>query len=134
MESESSCRAPISDWTVTGMAEYIERDYAIREACRELCGCEPNECEFDKTCAIVERYKNWPAADVRENVIRTQADRIRAVSDEELARFIDDVLKYNIVAEPDSDICSECKECDCAPCWLDWLKSPVEEVDNGGDE
>lgn len=53
---------------MTGMAEYIDRDHAIREACREICGCEPSECEFDKPCAIVERYKKWPAANVRENV------------------------------------------------------------------
>ena len=60
----------------------------------------------------------------------TNADKLRAMTDEELARLFDDVLKYNVVAEPDADICCDCHKTDCTPCWLDWLKQEVD-VDNG---
>lgn len=59
----------------------------------------------------------------------TNADRIRAMSDEELAETYaggcpnGDRLKcgkYYLHGGRD-----------CFRCWLDWLKSPVEEVDNG---
>lgn len=48
----------------------------------------------------------------------TNADRIRAMTDEELAAFMADKL-----------LCPAPKECDCdcATCWLDWLKQPPKE-------
>lgn len=51
------------------MHEYIDRDYIIREACGEICGCEPSECGYDEPCEIVKRYNNWPSADVKEVVL-----------------------------------------------------------------
>lgn len=59
----------------------------------------------------------------------TNADRIRAMSDEELARlFADDNCGYCHI----HDFCFA-KGCqiDCENMWLDWLKAPVEEGDNG---
>ena len=54
------------------------------------------------------------------------ADRIRAMTDEELARWIATTADDNC---PDT---AHERYCDnrCGECWLDWLKSPVE-VDNG---
>ena len=61
----------------------------------------------------------------------TLGDKIRAMSDEELAEWIVEIAD-----------CDECEEmhgfrmCDVAPgkacedCWAGWLKAPVEEVDN----
>ena len=49
----------------------------------------------------------------------TNADRIRAMSDEELAVFFDE-----------RPLCPEPKEhcpCNCAKCWIEWLKQPAEE-------
>jgi hypothetical protein len=49
----------------------------------------------------------------------TNADRIRNMTDEELAEVLADfVVRQG--CSPD-DICS------CANCWLKWLRSPVEE-------
>ena len=50
----------------------------------------------------------------------TNADRIRSMSDEELAKFVDGKL-----------VCPPARECsqvcgDCAACWLQWLQQPVE--------
>jgi len=50
----------------------------------------------------------------------TNADRIRSLSDEELAK------KLSGRAEcPDKTHMDNCTE-QCEACWLDWLKSPVE--------
>ena len=51
--------------------------------------------------------------------IQTNADRIRAMTDEQLAIFLGDV-----------DCCNPnpCKPgMYCGRCWLDWLRSPVED-------
>ena len=51
----------------------------------------------------------------------TNADRIRAMSDEELAELID----------RETDSCAPTGDCekmsrDCKACWLDWLQQPAE--------
>ena len=56
----------------------------------------------------------------------TNADRIRAMSDEELAKWL---CVMNIDDCPDKAHERHCTD-KCYECWLDWLKSPVEEVDN----
>ena len=52
------------------------------------------------------------------HLTQTNADRIRAMSDEELAKWCND---YNFNCPP-----VECKENGCEKCWLDWLKQEVE--------
>lgn len=62
----------------------------------------------------------------------TNADRIRAMSDEELAEFL-----YNVWKEQDTfskEVCESCGDTDigCRPnCWLDWLRK--EEESDGED-
>ena len=53
---------------------------------------------------------------------KTNADRIRSMSDEELAEFIFEVIKGHIHR---GIKCEICKRNDCVPCWLDWLKQEV---------
>ena len=55
--------------------------------------------------------------------ITTNADRIRSMTDEELAEFIEH-SPY-----PPNATCSEegCKFDTCVECWLDWLKQESEE-------
>lgn len=86
--------------TVTGMAEYIEKHKTQMVLCML-----PAELDAEAVQRCIEAVHNLPAADVRENVIRTQADRIRAMSDEELAAWLDELVEHN---------------------WLDWLKQEVE--------
>ena len=53
--------------------------------------------------------------------IKTNADRIRSMSDEELAKFVDG-----------RRVCPPAGECpkvfggDCVDCWLEWLQKPAE--------
>lgn len=57
---------------------------------------------------------------------QTNSDRLRQMSDEELATML---YEQGCFA-PNCDRYEECYA-SCRECWLSWLKSPVEEVDNG---
>ena len=54
-----------------------------------------------------------------DNIAPTNADRIRAMSDEELAEFI--AQQGSCPTLPDGTSPESCKE-SCYGCWLDWLK------------
>lgn len=64
------------------------------------------------------------------DVSLTNADRIRVMSDEELARWISDVC-HGFVSKPWCDFrCQNCREGDdyrCEKCVLEWLKQPAVE-------
>lgn len=55
----------------------------------------------------------------------TNADRIRAMTDEELAEFIASAVDCCNCKHPRNG-CSENDET-CAACWCDWLKQEVKE-------
>lgn len=52
---------------------------------------------------------------------KTNSDRIRSMSDYELAKFIDD----KCVCPPASECPKVCGG-DCVDCWLEWLQQPAE--------
>ena len=58
----------------------------------------------------------------------TNADRIRAMTDEEIAEWM---LKfenpYYPICPPIHNAIGDCPTSPCEICWLDWLQSPVEE-------
>ena len=56
---------------------------------------------------------------------QTNADRIRAKSDEKLASFI---ATYSCPPAAERASCGG----DCPECWLRWLKQPVKDGDNDG--
>ena len=56
--------------------------------------------------------------------INTNADKIRAMSDEELAKVMERMLGCPITGD-----CKKMSE-DCNDCWLDWLRQPAEEDDH----
>ena len=59
----------------------------------------------------------------------TNADRIRAMSDEELAKFIADPCQCEV--EPERDGYRECGNELCIKYLLNWLQKPAEEENNG---
>lgn len=65
--------------------------------------------------------------------IKTNADRIRAMSDEELAEWIwrEPTIGYFAVCPPGIKDGGDCPTSPCEQCWLDWLKATVEEVQDG---
>ena len=64
-----------------------------------------------------------PVCGHKTNMPQTNADRIRAMSDEELADLINREISY---CAPTSGDCEKTSN-DCKACWLDWLKQPAEE-------
>ena len=57
----------------------------------------------------------------------TNSDRIRNMSDEELAEFLDIVGEYGIssqYADVPCDCC--CEKTECSKCWKEWLQSEAE--------
>ena len=91
------------------------------ENCSQVCKWNTYEYGFTKplaeTCPLINlNAKPKPM---------TNADRIRAMSDEELAELID----------RETDSCAPTGDCekmsrDCKACWLEWLQQPAEEDDH----
>lgn len=93
---------------------------------KEFFRCK--DCKHDKgKCVGASRrggHKNC-----FEKKTMTNADRIRAMSDEELARFLADVSTSQTSR---CDYCTYAKRCTgkCIDGVKDWLKQPAEEVQN----
>lgn len=76
-------------------------------------------------CALFGDCVTAFAAKKKKNV-RTNADRIRAMSDEELADFIDRCEMSDI--DYSKTFCNLCNgQYECSQCRLEWLKQPAEE-------
>ena len=60
---------------------------------------------------------------------KTNADRIRAMSDEELAKYLLDVEQGNFTIDCCNDRFCDTQNCchDCTEAAIKWLKQPVEE-------
>ena len=77
-----------------------------------------------------EQMGNYLAKLAKASKPPTNADRIRQMSDEELAQLFVDSYGYAPWCDMDSE--SWCENYSCKPCCEKWLKSLVEqEVDNG---
>ena len=97
--------------------------------CRQACpyntldGCKVKE--YNAICPLTNMAK--PITEYR----MTNADRIKAMSDEELAMFLCDFRS----CDADEYICEGCKAekyCRAGHAGtIDWLQQPAEEADNG---
>lgn len=70
------------------------------------------------------RFEPW-----YKNTVKTNADRIRAMSDEELAKWLLDMMSHKVAcfgegAFPYTPCRNE--EHDCVKCGIEWLKQPAE--------
>ena len=93
--------------------EYIDKE-AVCEDAKTWFRTSNTKLYNDCVQMVRDRVTALPAADVRENVIRTQADRIRAMSDEELADKLWSIAHYE-------------QKKRCISDWLDWLKADAKE-------
>ena len=67
-------------------------------------------------------YLDYP----KERKKLTNADRIRAMTNEELAEFITGAV-YDFGEQPGMcDVCDTVTAHHCGECWLNWLKQEVE--------
>lgn len=78
--------------------------------------------ECSKKNNLTIKRKRCPMAKVE--YVQTNADRIRAMSDEELADFIDEPILCK------GHGLGDCMSKGCNKCILEWLKQPAE-VDDG---
>lgn len=88
----------------------------IAAVAKEACGYAPltrviSEAEVKE---IVEQEKEKP---------QTNADRIRSMTDDELAEFLKEVKEDYQWANPDYPDCDDCGE------WLEWLQSEAGEAE-----
>lgn len=70
-----------------------------------------------------------PVCGHKTNMPQTNADKIRAMSDEELENFINN---FDICDNRTLDECTMSYCGVCSVCVLDWLHQPSEEVDHEG--
>lgn len=89
------------------------------------CELEPAE-EPCKSCnATDEGFTNWKK---REHPTMTNADRIRSMSDEELAQFLCDFRSCDADKHP-CDGCKAERNCHTGHAgMIDWLQQPAEEA------
>jgi len=83
----------------------------------------------DVIAETIDRYHAEKEAYFKANP-PTNADRIRSMTDEELAAFIWRQNWFNR-GKPPAVKCYDCKHDSCRECWLNWLQSPAEEVEDG---
>lgn len=87
-------------------------------SCRECCYAAPTGANL--YCSMNDCYVGELTCDDFEPIVKakTNADRIRAMSDEELAEWLG--------SRGDNCPRAGCYKGSCHECWIDWLKSPVE--------
>ena len=93
---------------------------AVLDDIRDGKGLKPITCKNDNCITSGEKIVTKCQGYKRK---KTNADRIRAMSDEELAEFF--VNAYWYVCKEDAPIDPETEECllpSCKRCYLDWLK------------
>ena len=84
------------------------------------------ECERRYFCEIdPDKCNEWP-----DPVPQTNADRIRAMSDEELANWLDYMYGRCDWCDTNKVGTDDCSDIACTDCIFEWLKQPAE-VDNG---
>ena len=87
------------------------------------------KCAHENYCVMAQFGGHAPlitaCSKFKENS-QTNGDRIRAMTDEELANFLFPLGSCPIIA--DGLPFNESADCadDCEKCWLDWLKKEVE--------
>lgn len=79
-----------------------------------------------------DRLKKWVGTTVccsewQPKKPQTNADRIRAMSDEELAGFLTEIRNALTCVLGADDRCSRPDD-PCVDCWIDWLKQEVSDV------
>ena len=78
-----------------------------------------SDCPEYEVCRKYDLRKVRPRCKKsRTPEVLTNADKIRSMTDEELARVMD------MVCPPDT-ACNDGQQ--CIKCWIEWLKQPVEE-------
>ena len=86
-----------------------------------------DNCKYAETPAFFEPCASCGGSSYWEPEVKTNGDRIRSMTDEEMAKY----LYYNLTyggSPPDANCdCVHVPAEACEKCWLDWLKEEVKE-------
>lgn len=88
-----------------------------------------NECRNAGKCLDHRENKTLQGctSGIPSRKAQTNADKIRNMSDEELAKFLDIVETEGISSQYLDALCDRCYEkTKCGKCWKDWLQSEAE--------
>ena len=80
-------------------------------------------CKLNSSCVMC-----WRTSDKKcPNFIqKTNADKIRAMNDEDMAKWIDWLFGRCEWCDTDKIATDDCNDVECTPCILKWLKQPFE--------
>lgn len=105
--------------------------WGTKEADECNCGGDETQCDFypEVRKKAREKQKNnmTENADLKEKEIETNADKIRSMNDEELAKLLAEA-KYNNKKLDMDEVCHKgmCLDGEtCVGCMLKWLKKPT---------
>lgn len=92
------------------------------------------DVDFDKTDRIWFQTKRGKTVEfIKAKQPVTHGDRIRAMSDEELAEWLSKTrAMWECRPKADKVRRGRCDADECDKCWLDWLQSPAEGGDKDG--
>ena len=95
-----------------------------------FCNGKKGFCDHDNECQSTCEFFDGRGGYYAEIV--TNADRIRAMSDEELAGWLV-MLKYGALTPWCDYRCEVERGHDCKKCLADWLRQPVKDGDTDGE-
>ena len=93
--------------------------------CKKCAHFTPEWCEFKRDSLDPDLMR-----DCEYYKAKTNADRIRSMTDEELMEFLEHDYWSIDYCKKDAPIDQETKECllpSCKQCWLEWLKQEADE-------
>ena len=80
-------------------------------------------CKKNSSCTMC-----WRTSDKKcpHFIQKTNADHIRAMNDEDLAKWIDWLFGRCEWCDTDKIATDDCNDVECTPCTLEWPKQPFE--------
>jgi len=119
-----SYESPITMYTDRIIKDIVEKQDGYLMECVHKVGFDINKEELAKALEYDrDQYdKGFHDGRMYKPTIMTNADRIRAMTDEELAFFFFHYGDCTIIEKPEN--CTSSKS--CVDCWLDWLKQEAD--------
>lgn len=106
----------------------------MHKICKECANYDHKNLKHSKACenCVTEHREDGTESDPSNwrALPQTNADRIRAMSDEELAKWLLDVMSHKVACFGEGAFpYTPCRNTghDCVKCGVDWLKQPAEE-------
>ena len=109
-----------------------EKTHANCPGCWEGSHYRPKPSEPRPIHGTIDHYDvDVETGTVTYHVVRTNGDRIRAQTDEGLAKLMEHCGCCPPLACPHNEVGVYVTPQDCEMCWLEWLKSPAEVETDG---